>query len=906
MKRLQEALENRTANYIFPFFWQHGEEEDVLREYMNAIHNASIGAVCVESRPHPDFCGPKWWKDMDVILDEAEKLGMKVWILDDSHFPTGYANGAMKDAPDELTHQYMVYRSLEISGPARHLELNVKEYMEPEPLPPWMPPAPPAQRQFHDDELVAVLACPILEMGELGTPVDLTPKMDDQMKIDFDLGDGFWKIFVVYLTRKAKGRNDYINFLDKDSCRILIDAVYEPHYAHYSRYFGNVIAGFFSDEPPVGNTEGYMPAGPIGSPGQNLPWSKAAGPRFTEEFGSEEWKLYLPYLWGEAGDKVMQAKERVSFMQMASRLVQECFSEQNGSWCKEHGVEYIGHMLEDCDFNSDLGISLGHFFRGLAGQHMAGIDNIGGQVMINGQHAGRRRDPRSYDEAGFYHYVLGKLGASLAAIDPDKLGRCLCENFGAYGWQSGTKEQKFMADHFMVRGVNHFVPHAFTPKAFPDPDCPPHFYAHGENPLYGAFGKLMAYTNRVCHLINGGRPCPDAAILYNGESRWAGCGMPNVQAARALTNAQVDFHIIPSDVFDNTDEYPSDFDGKILTVNGVEYRALVISGCTFIQKSAAEFLAKAKESGFPVLFLDQKPSGVSCASAEENEAFVRMIADYETIPASEAAGRLKEVLIPQVQAEPAFSELVSYHYQQDGDLYLLLNEGAEKSYEGNVEIQKKGVPFRYYPWENRLEAVEYEETEKGLKVKLVINPLELCVLAVSPLEGCLNGRKAEGGETLPKPPVYGQSRELTSFMVYQVNSRDYLMKNGVKACEPFAAEAPFAGMQKKYPDFSGFYIYETKTDLIPGRQYLLEIEDVYESAEVFVNGTGIGTKLQKPFRFTIPSELSAPESTIRIEIATLLERKIHSGGFNMNGMTAFRPLSATGIVGKVTLREEIQ
>ena len=107
MSRLQEALAGRPANYIMPFFWQHGEDEATLREYMKAIHESGIGAVCVESRPHPDFCGPKWWEDMDVILDEAKKRDMKEWILDDSHFPTGFANGAVENAPEELTHLYM-------------------------------------------------------------------------------------------------------------------------------------------------------------------------------------------------------------------------------------------------------------------------------------------------------------------------------------------------------------------------------------------------------------------------------------------------------------------------------------------------------------------------------------------------------------------------------------------------------------------------------------------------------------------------------------------------------------------------------------------------------------------------------------------------------------------------------
>jgi hypothetical protein len=76
--KIERLLKNQGDNYIFPFFWQHGEDEAVLRRYMNVINTSGCGAACVESRPHPDFCGPKWWHDMDIILDEAKKLGMKV------------------------------------------------------------------------------------------------------------------------------------------------------------------------------------------------------------------------------------------------------------------------------------------------------------------------------------------------------------------------------------------------------------------------------------------------------------------------------------------------------------------------------------------------------------------------------------------------------------------------------------------------------------------------------------------------------------------------------------------------------------------------------------------------------------------------------------------------------------
>ena len=52
-------------NYLYPFFWQHGEDHDVLKKYMEKISGCGMKGVCVEARPHPDFVGDGWWKDMD-------------------------------------------------------------------------------------------------------------------------------------------------------------------------------------------------------------------------------------------------------------------------------------------------------------------------------------------------------------------------------------------------------------------------------------------------------------------------------------------------------------------------------------------------------------------------------------------------------------------------------------------------------------------------------------------------------------------------------------------------------------------------------------------------------------------------------------------------------------------------
>lgn len=910
MKRLSEVLQGKEDNYMLPFFWQHGEDEETLRHYMQVIYEANIRAVCIESRPHPEFCGDKWWNDMDVILSEAEKLEMKVWILDDSHFPTGFANGAALKAPKELHHQYMAYRTLEMSGPVQSVEFSVKEYMQPVPVPPWLPQPPKSEDSFEDDRLMKVYACEILDGEVIGKPIDLTEKVDGG-DIVFDLEDGYYRIYVVYVTRNAMGRNDYINFMDKESCRLLIDAVYEPHFAHYKKYFGTVIAGFFSDEPPVGNVEGYMPIGPIGTIGQNLSWSRYAEEKMEETYGSWEWRNSIPYLWNEAADKEEQAKVRNAYMDMVTRLVEECFSKQIGQWCEEHHVEYIGHMLEDCNLNMNLGGSMGHFFRGLSGQHMAGIDNIGGQVTMNGHNVPRHDQPVCRDEAGFYQYVDGKLGASHAAIDSKKRGRCMCENFGAYGWQSGTKEQKFMMDHFMVRGVNRFVPHAFSPKAFPDPDCPPHFYAQGENPLYRAFGALMAYGNRVCHLIDGGRAIPDVALLYCAESVWAGDDASNIPAARYLTQSQVDFHMIPADVFGMPEEYPGTFDGERLTINKVVYKALVISGSTYLEEHTATFVIEAAEKGFRVVFTDRRPEGVIHKTKEENQCFSEAVKNCPVVPAAEI-GRFFQTehqsgRFPlQTVVKPANDRITTYHYITDRDTFLTLNEMTQNTYTGDLYVKAAGIPVRYYPWENKLEAVVYETIDsETVKISVEIQPLELCVICFF----------EEMPEVSQKHIFESQGRVISEFQVAAVESTEYLVRQKAAGKGLFdetlsvrtdkelteRITAPFTGMQKVHPEFAGYFIYETTLSLEPGKCYKLVMDAVNESAEVFLGGRSLGMCLQAPFAFVLPAELVKEKTVLRIEVATLNERKVKALGADITSMSVARPLSPTGLVGNVTI-----
>lgn len=883
--RFEQVLAGQEGNYILPFFWQHGEEETVLRDYMRAIAESHIRAVCVESRPHPDFCGPLWWRDMDIILDEARKRDMKVWILDDVHYPTGYANGALEEADSDLCHQYLFYRRLQICGPALCCDIPAVEYAKPAGVSPFYPQPPAPKRVFHDDRLLKVLAFPLEASGALGTAVDLTDRITDG-SIRWDVPAGYWEIYIVFLTRDARGRNDYINLIDARSVRVLIDAVYETHYSHYAADFGKTIAGFFSDETPIGNTEGYTVDDKIGRDDLALPWSPEMPEMLEMCWGRDDWLLHLPLLWRESEDPAAHKRFRAAYMDAMTRLVGKCFSDQIGNWCSEHRVEYIGHLMEHCDIDTELGPSAGHFFRGMQGQHMAGIDNVGGQVLPGGKLVLRHPNLIGKEDALSLQYVLGKLGASLASIDPKKRGLCMCENLGAYGWQCGVSMQKYLMNHFLAKGVNVYVPHAFSPAPFPDPDCPPHFYAHGKNPQYRVFGDLMRYTNRICHLIQGGKAGADVALLYFGESSWTGEWQSNMYVAKELTEHQIDFHIIPSDVFEDRTYYGVVLGDRSFQINGVDYQAFVLSGNASIPAAALRFVVSLQEKGIPVFFTDRLPELVICGKGDEAEQ--RLLSEalegQRVCPLGELADRIRDVILPGISVQGKWEDLSVYHYSGDRETWLLMNENPWQAFEGEVTLRGASHVVRYDAWNNVCHPVRQEADT----VHVHIEPLELAVLVEAGESVLLCGEEVSDA---------GWSRE--------VPGRVWISKCLGEEYPHFDDEIAYEKLpivSALFPDFSGYIRYRFPLSVKEGEQVRLDLDSVYDTAEFFVNGISAGTFASKPYQMDITDLLREGENSIQIEVATTMERRVHAMGKDISSLHLPAPLSASGIVGEIHIR----
>ncbi len=888
MQILDRITKGETPNAIAPFLWLHGEEESVLRAEVRRIHDCGIGALCAEARPHKDFNGPGWFRDLGILLDECKRLGMEMWVLDDSHFPTGYADGAVKKNHPDLRKRFLCCKTLDYAGPQPHSGAVLKYAL-----------------RDPQDEILGVYLCPNTGFEEMDTRtvVDLTGKVEwvedyntgkptcdwkgqpipgalAQGRcpiVRFDLPAGSWSLNVLTLSYKGgeKQTEGYLNPLDPRATQVLLDTVYQPIFDHFGAEFGKTLQGFFSDEPRFGNIHGAEGA----SIGRNsemvLPWRPG-----LEELLAAELKgtvlenrplgplLPLLFVNGTPGEPDTHAHVlRHAYMQLVSRLYSENFDGVLGRWCHDHGCRHIGHTIEDNNAHSRLGYGAGHFFRAMAHQDMAGIDVVI-QQLTPGQDRGLFKGMHSPGWDGeFFTYVLGKLGGSMGHLNPAAGGRCMCELFGAYSWAEGNRLCKWLADYMLVRGVNYFVPHAFDPAPFPDADCPPHFYAHGKNPQYPEFGLLMGYMNRMAALLAGRHIAP-VALLYHAEAEWSGDYMLTQKPAACLARHGVDYDIVPADYLAGADA-----DAGSLRINGESFRTLVIPYAEALPAALLRQVRCWLDRGLPVYFVQDLPRRTSEGTPMPDLTGAEVVALEELVPALTRAG------IPELTLSDPAPYLRYYHARQaDGDVYFFFNEGTLPLHT-RVTGAKAGAALVYDPFGNApvSDADPFLLDLPAFGTKCVLVPdAPLPQPAPDPFAGKLCRRELAPGTVCfadaENPEVYGEPRPLESWL----------------PVDTLPGMAAFAGRIRYRLDLC-------LTAEEASRPARLVLTGVQEGARVTVNGQLCGVRIGAPYIYPLGRTLRPGSNEILLEVNTTLGRR-------MNDFTAqYLPMEPLGITGGAVL-----
>ena len=693
-------------NAVF-FEFTAGESNASIRERLAKLKARGLEQVILSYKGRgmeaQSFDGT-YFAALDRAVSMLKEAGFRFWLEDYAPFPTGSADGAFREPENaHLNKLFIDERHLDLTGPMTGAAIRIDLLTGAvfgKTLHRFSQKTPTGRQRL------AVIACRLADNPKNAaapfldeeSAVLLSDRVENGL-LTWDVPAGDWRIFSVFTTRESSGRAGFMNLLSRASVELEIERVHKPLYEHLKGELEKSWIGFFYDEPEIGNSGGDSVFDFFMLPGRrsqdltdidNFPWSEEMPAEMAKR--DRDWLLHLPALWYDGVGSFR--KLRLDYMDAVTSLVRDNYNGQVYAFCREKGIRYFGHVLEDEGVHTRLGCGTGHYFRQQYYQDEAGIDVIAGQIL-----PGRDRAISWYgvpnSDGEFYHYGLAKLASSEAHINPLKQGECIAECFAMYG-QQGLRDRKFLMDHLFVNGVNRLL---YMPEFFagePD-DC---------------YEKLTGYADTMGALLRSSRPVIQTALLYHAEAEWqeGEAAQKFQRPAAELARRQISYDVLPADVFSQPERYHADFrDG--LTVNGNRYRALIIPGCTMLPPAVKAFV---DHTALPVFFSSLAPAG------------------YEATPLDRLAEAVNSCLEPDLRIEGTGRRWlrVSRLERHGRRLLLLHNEAPTEELDLSVTASNGKRVTVWDPREDLLVEPEQERTESGVRARLHLGRYEMAVLCV--------------------------------------------------------------------------------------------------------------------------------------------------------------------------------
>ncbi|MGA2035344.1 MAG: glycosyl hydrolase [Thermoguttaceae bacterium] len=530
------TLPLEARRWLGPLFWLHGDESrQRLETYVGKVAEGGNGCFTAESRPHVDWLGEGWWRDLGICLDAAKRHGLQMWIFDEKWWPSQSVGGKV---PARYAAKRLAAAAVTIEGPK-----------------PW------AADGYAGPRHVAAVAGRLAADGTIqsGSLIDLAPFIEGG-KLSWQVPPGRWKIMNfshVPAPPLNQGGLFSVDGASKDCVDWFLGAVYQPHYDHFGAEFGRTIRGFFYDEPET-----------RGDWGTEL--------RSVLEERKVDWKKALvAYKFALAGDD--QAAARYQYLTAFAETWGRTMYGGIAQWCHRHGVKSMGHFMEHSSLYVNPDCCAGDMMLLQGHSDLGAIDAVFDQFVM-----GRRvvKDAPTWQTP--------KLASSVAHAFGKADDRAMVEIFGARGQDLTYREMKWWADHMQVSGVNFLIPHSFNPRAPYDKDCPPYFYNGGCEPRWPLYRVFADYSCRLSLLLGGGRHVCPVALLFSGNTLGVGKAIMPEGLSEALQDANYDCDWLPMSIF----EQDAVLDGRTIGLHREQYRVLVVPPVEVIPY---ETLAKANE-----------------------------------------------------------------------------------------------------------------------------------------------------------------------------------------------------------------------------------------------------------------------------------------------------------------------
>ena len=691
-----DTLPMEARRFTGPLFWMHGDETRTqLEGELRKVLEGGNGTFTAEPRPHKDWLGEGWYRDLGINLDFARKNDLTMFIYDDWWWPSQMMGGRV---PAEYGSKRLVAADYRVEGPKAVSESG-----------------------YGDTNLIKVIAGREIEGGvDSASLVDLTAAVQAGT-LTWSAPVGVWHI--MKFTWNFNGPRDKkvsVDGADPACVDWFIKTVYQPHYDRFKDDFGKTIVGYFYDEP---ETQGD--------------WGSDV-PKLIAERKLDLNTMLVAYKFKLAGEA--QTAAYYSYL--------DCFVESWGrtmyggmsNWCREHKVVSMGHFMEHGDFFFNRDTSAGNMMQLQKYSDMGGIDVVCGQIQPG------KRNMRDYQ--------MGKIASSISHTYNKANDIAFSEIFGGYMQELTYPAMKWLADWHQVRGVNFLIPHSFNPRAPFDGDYPPYFYNGGFEPRWPLYRVWADYTNRLSTMLTGGKHVCPIAFLHVGQSMHSGNAIRPEELTSTIQDALYDCDWLNYDAFEND----ATLSGKEIKLHKENYQVLIVPPVEVIPYATLAKAKAFFDRGGIVIgygFLPTKSATIGKTSSDIailNKAIWGEGAKSGTtdsnkngrggraylLPEKPSVAELSQVLAKDAGVPPVLEVTegdtgdwlhVLHRVKNSQDVFLVCNQNTDSTTRKfKFRTAAKGTPEIWDAMRNEITSVATKRDGNNTEFSLALEPMESVLL----------------------------------------------------------------------------------------------------------------------------------------------------------------------------------
>ena len=575
-----EEFRNPDSTYRAAPFWAWNtrlDRKEVIED-VRQFSDMGMGGFHAHTRVGLDtpYMGEEYLERIKASADEAERLGMKLYLYDEDRWPSGFGGGLVtKDKSLRAT--YLVVTPFK------------------------QDPAKAARR--IDDSSVNISAA--RQNGTFLRAFDVELDGDARLVSFTPLGENEpaahgrkW-----YVYRETMGDsawfNDqaYLDTMNKAAVKRFIEVTHERYRAVLGERFGKTITSIFTDEPQTVFKKYLGHA--AGERELTLPYTEGMDERYQELYGESLLDLVPELIWERADGRFQRTRYR--FIDLVAQLFKEAYSDQLHSWCSKHGLKLTGHMMEEPTLSSQTKV-VGDVMRGLSSFEIPGID-----ILAD------RRENTTAKQAQSVARQYGREGT-------------MCECYGVTNWDFDFRHHKLEGDWLAALGVTLRVPHLtwMSMEGEAKRDYPASIGR--QSPWYKKYNEIEDHLSRVTVALKKGEPVVKIGVVHPLESMWLAYGPADqTDALRDTLDSNflnvTDWLLYGELDFDYVSEslLPSQANG--CSVGKMDYDAIVVPGCLTLRSSTLAWLRSCRDAGKQVIFAGEPAAYVDAEPSCEARDF---------------------------------------------------------------------------------------------------------------------------------------------------------------------------------------------------------------------------------------------------------------------------------------------